>query len=76
MGEKMGNAFVYIDGVVEAVFKIDREQILPEGITTMYLAAQMYENQAMFYTDVDIYRVSMYDTCLSPYEILYDYLNN
>ena len=76
MGEKMGNAFVYIDGVVEAVFKIDREQILPEGITTMYLAAQMYENQAMFYTDVDIYRVSMYDICLSPYEILYDYLNN
>ena len=76
MGEKMGNAFVYIDGVVEAVFKIDRQQILPEGLTNMYLAAQMYENQAMFYTDVDIYRVTMYDACLSPYEILYDYLNN
>ena len=41
MGEKMGNAFVYIDGVVEAVFKIDRQQILPEGLTSIYLAAQM-----------------------------------
>lgn len=76
MGENMGNAFVYIDGVVEAVFKIDRKQILPEGVANMYLAAQMYEDQAMFYTDVDIYRITLYDKCLSPYEILYDFLNN
>lgn len=70
-----GKAFVYIDGVVEAVFDISRDSILPSGMNNIYLAAHEYDGSSMFYTDTDIYRVMLYDACLNPYEVLFDYLN-
>lgn len=70
-----GNAFVYIDGVLEAVFNIKRTDIIP-NIDTIYLAAQKYEDEYMFYTDVNIYRVCLYKSCLNPYQVLFDYLND
>lgn len=70
-----GNAFVYIDGVLEAVFNIKREYIIP-NTSSIYLASQVYNDEALYFTDVNIYRVSLYKTCLNPYHILFDYLNN
>lgn len=73
--DEFGNAFVYIDGVLEAVFNIKRSDIIP-NVNNIYLAAQKYSDQELFFTDVNIYRISLYKTCLNPYHILFDYLNN
>lgn len=71
--EGSGNVFVYIDGVVEAVYNLSKSDIL-STVSQIYLAAQLYDTP-MFFTDVDIYRVTLYNKCLSPYEILLDKLN-
>lgn len=71
--EGSGNVFIYIDGVVEAVYNLSKSDIL-STVSQIYLAAQLYDTP-MFFTDVDIYRVTLYNECLSPYEILLDKLN-
>lgn len=70
-----GNAFVYVDGVVEAVYKIRPKDIIPNN-QMLYVAASQYNGEDMFFTDLNLYRISLYKTCLTPYEILFDYLNN
>ena len=74
--DPMGTAFVYLDGVVEKVYKINKSTILPSDKNTIYLAAQNYDNKSMFYADTNIYRVMFYNTCLNPYEVIQDCLNN
>ena len=73
--DRFGNAFVYIDGVLEAVFNIKRTDIIP-NVPNIYIGAQVYDDKSMFYTDVNIYRIALYKTCLNPYHILFDYLND
>lgn len=74
--DSMGTAFVYLDGVVEKVYKINKSTILPSDKKAIYLAAQNYNNKSMFYADTNIYRVMFYNTCLNPYEVIQDCLNN
>jgi hypothetical protein len=73
-GETFGNAFVYVDGTPEAVFKIKPSDIIPTT-SDIYLGCSYYKNEPMFFCDTNIYRVTLYDTCLNPFQILYDYLN-
>lgn len=70
----LGSVFVYINGTCEKVFKdVDISSILPENEHNIYLAAS---NNADQFTDVSIYRVSLYSKCLNPLQCLYEYLND
>lgn len=72
-----GNVFVYVNGVVEAVFEnINVSSLIPPSESKIYIAAQVEEEQEMYYTDVSVYRVSLYNKCLDPLQVLYDYLND
>lgn len=72
-----GNVFVYINGVVEAVFEnINVASLIPSTENKIYIAAQVENDKEMYYTDVSIYRVSLYNKCLDPLQVLYDYLND
>lgn len=67
-----GKAFVYIDGVIERVYSIDSQNIYP-GNNTIYIGAQ--ENE-IYFTDTTIYRVSLFNKCLNPYQVLFETLND
>ena len=77
-----GTYFIYIDGVIEAVDNISNAQILPgatNNIDFFIGASQFFNNGNAYstnYCDMDLYRFVLYNKCLSPYEILIDYLNN
>lgn len=72
-----GNVFVYINGVVEAVFSnINVSSLIPANENKIYIAAQVESGKEMYYTDVSVYRVAMYNKCLNPLQVLYDYLND
>lgn len=72
-----GTVFVYVNGVVEAVFEnIEVSDLIPQNENRIYLAAQSYGGEAYEFTDLDLYRVSMYNKCLNPLQILYEYLND
>nr|DAR23152.1 MAG TPA: hypothetical protein [Caudoviricetes sp.] len=62
-----GNVFVYINGVVEAVFEnINVASLIPSTENKIYIAAQVENGKEMYYTDVSVYRVSLYNKCLDP----------
>lgn len=67
-----GRAFVYIDSVLEEAYNIKVSDIYP-GSNMVYLAAQEGD---LFYTDVTFYRISLWNKCLNPYELLFEGLNN
>lgn len=72
-----GTVFVYVNGVVEAVFEnIEVSDLIPQNEKRIYLAAQSYDGEAYEFTDLDLYRVSMYNKCLNPLQVLYEYLND
>ncbi len=77
-----GNVFVYINGVVESVFQnVSKDDIIPKSSANLYdiyVGTQTDINKEIvsYYTDVNIYRVSLYNTCLNPLQVLYDYLND
>lgn len=69
-----GQAFVYIDAVLEASFTVQAQMICPtQNNITIYLGAQEQENA---FTDVTIYRISLFKKCLNPYQLLLEFLNN
>lgn len=73
----LGSVFVYVNGVVEAVFEnIDVSYLIPSSENKIYIAAQVEGEQEMYYTDVSVYRVSLFNKCLDPLQVLYDYLND
>ena len=77
-----GTYFIYIDGVIEAVDNISNAQILPGATNNIdfFIGASQFLNNGNTYStnycDMDLYRFVLYNKCLSPYEILIDYLNN
>lgn len=74
---ELGTVFVYINGVVETVFtNVNVSSIISSKINTIYIAAQVENNTPMYFTDQSIYRVALYNKCLSPIEVLYDFLND
>ena len=75
--DKPGCVFVYINGTVERVFSnIEISSLIPVNENKVYLAAQVEDGESMFYTDTSFYRVTMYPKCLSPLQVLYEYLND
>lgn len=75
--EESGNVFVYINGVVEAVYQnIKISSLVPEKEKNIYIAAQVEDKEVMYYTDVSVYRVALFNKCLDPRQVLYDYLND
>lgn len=72
-----GSVFVYINGVVETVFEnVTIADLIPQNENKIYIAAQVYNGQASQFTDLEIYRVSLYKQCLNPLQVLYEYLND
>lgn len=74
-----GNVFVYVNGVVETVFSdISVDYLIPETQKYIYIAASKQDesSDAIYFTDTSIYRVALYNKCLTPMQVLYDYLNN
>lgn len=72
-----GSVFVYINGVVETVFEnVTITDLIPQNENKIYIAAQVYNKQESQFTDLDIYRVSLYKQCLNPLQVLYEYLND
>lgn len=72
-----GSVFVYINGVVETVFEnVTISDLIPQSENKIYIAAQIYNEQASQFTDLEIYRVSLYKQCLNPLQVLYEYLND
>lgn len=72
-----GNVFVYINGVVEAVYpNMNVSLLIPENENSIFIAAQVERNEAMYFTDTSIYRVALFNKCLDPLQVLYDYLND
>lgn len=72
-----GTVFVYINGVVETVFEnVTVADLIPQNESKIYIAAQSYNGEASEFTDLDFYRVSMYNKCLNPLQVLYEYLND
>lgn len=83
-----GNLFIYIDGVLETVINTSVPICLPSAYNghdsgnnvvkspNLYIGASEYNGEIFNYTDMDLYRFTFYRECLSPYEVLVDYLNN
>lgn len=78
-----GNLFVYIDGTIEYCSLIDLNTLFPdnyivynnEGGTNMYIGTCVGDEGEYYNTDMNIYRLIIYEKCLTPYDILVDYLN-
>lgn len=74
---KTGKVFIYVNGVVECVFEnIEPTGLIPESEKDIYLASMVDNGESSQSTDVSIYRVSLYNTCLNPVQVLYEYLND
>ena len=79
-----GTAFVYVDGVIEAVKEsLDKDKIMPNLYPNFYIGAgrgrvnaTASNDKDIQYTDMYFYRLCVYNNCISPYDILFDYLNN
>ena len=71
-----GTVFVYLDGVIEAVIQASYEQIVPELLKDFYIAASCNSDGSFDYTDMNMYNLSMYNVCLSPFDVLINRLNN
>lgn len=74
-----GNYFLYIDGVIEAAGTVANATIVPMADATLapiYIGAAEYDTESTNFTDMNVYRVTMYNKCLSPYDILIDFANN
>ena len=76
-GSNSGKVFIYINGVVESVIEnVAPKDLIPSTEKNMYIAAQVEGSEFMYPTDVSIYRVSLYNTCLNPLQVLKEYLND
>lgn len=81
IGKETGKVFLYVDGVIEYVSEIQNNAILPgAGVSVpMYIGGMKDDVFAgdidTWFTDMNIYRWNLYHKCLSPYDILCDYLN-
>lgn len=74
---ELGTVFVYVNSVVETVFtNVNVSSIIPSEINTIYIAAQVENGNPMYFTDQSVYRVALYNKCLNPIEVLFDYLND
>ncbi len=80
-----GLLFVYLDGVIEAVKQCDIDLIIPwinnsnypsDTECSIYLAAAPFGNEIISYTDVNIFHVKLINSCLNPYQVLVEYLND
>lgn len=74
-----GNYFLYVDGVIEAAGTVSNSTIIPMADATLapiYLGAALYDKEVTNFADCNIYRITMYNKCLSPYDILVDFANN
>lgn len=72
-----GNVFLYVNGVVESVFSdMPVTSLIPVNQKEIYIGAQVEDGKELFYTDMNLYRVSMYNKCLNPLDVLYEYLND
>jgi hypothetical protein len=67
---------VYLDGVIEAVLSISYKNIVPLINTNFYIAAANNSQEEFDYADIHLYNFSMYNICLSPYDVLINRLNN
>lgn len=73
----VGNVFLYVNGVVESVFEnMSVSSIIPVDADQLTIGAQVENDTEMFYTDMNVFRVSMYNKCLSPIDVLYEFLND
>lgn len=79
-GTTSGRVFVYLNGVIEAAYdNVDINNLVPQNVNTIYLGAQPKSGQSQEMTnfsDLDLYRVSLYNKCLNPSEILNERLND
>lgn len=75
-----GRVFIYINGVIEAAYdNIQFDTLIPREVNTIYLGAQPTSGlnpEPIFHSDFDLYRVSLYNRCLDPMEILNQRLND
>lgn len=72
-----GTLFVYLDGVIECVLQLSYDQIVPKNLTDFFIGASVnLEGEAFDFTDMNLYNFSLYNVCLSPYDILINRLNN
>lgn len=64
---------VYVDGVLTAVSK---ETSFPSLSDKIYFGARLQANKAAYLCDCNIYNFQLYDTALTDFDIMINYINN
>lgn len=75
-----GYLFVYLDATPEYVGEFNYTQLIP-GLTNsslgrIYVGAGCHNGNVIYNTDCDIFRLKLYNISLSPYQTLFDFLND